>query len=182
MKKNIPNILTCFRIVLSIILLLFFHQINIIFLTIFSVAAITDLLDGTLARKYNVCSLLGSILDTLGDVLLYSNIFKLIIISNLLSPSTYIYLIIIFIISFISPLIAYFKFKKFYFIHSLSSKIAGLTIFIIPYSIFFNFSSIYIPIVILLFSLSSFENIIMQILLNEPDSDAKSIYHIIKGI
>lgn len=180
MKKYIPNILTSFRIFLSILLLIFFNEINYLFLMIFTIGAFTDLIDGILARKYHACSITGSVLDTIGDILLYSNIIKIILMYRLLSLSMFNLIILIFIISLLSPLISFIKFKKIYFIHSISSKIVGFLIFLIPYTIIFNISNYYLYFVILLFSFSIIENVIMQLLLNKPNSDAKTIFHIIK--
>ncbi|MFV0250057.1 MAG: CDP-alcohol phosphatidyltransferase family protein [Bacilli bacterium] len=73
MKKNdykrlIPNILTISRIVITpfIIILGILGQINIVIVLVI-IAAITDLIDGNLARYWNVTSLKGAKLDTIAD-------------------------------------------------------------------------------------------------------------------
>lgn len=69
-KSYIPCILTTLRIVLTPIIMIcgIFKHINIvIILTI--IAAITDFLDGRLARKWNVTSLFGAKLDAVADKL-----------------------------------------------------------------------------------------------------------------
>lgn len=71
---NIPNILTIFRIILvPVYLKVFFSNIKnryILALLIFILAGITDFLDGYIARKYNLVSKLGKILDPLADKLM----------------------------------------------------------------------------------------------------------------
>lgn len=70
MKKNIPNILTILRIILtilsSILLLNNYYTIAIIFLIF---GALTDFLDGYFARKFKAASILGAKLDQLSDKL-----------------------------------------------------------------------------------------------------------------
>lgn len=68
--KKIPNYLTISRIVLiPIIIILFLLKSYklVIFLTI--IGSLTDLLDGKIARHYNVTTKLGANLDTIADKL-----------------------------------------------------------------------------------------------------------------
>lgn len=67
-KKYIPNYLTLARIVLTPFIVVFsLLQLYIPGLLIFSIAAITDLLDGKLSRKWHVQSKEGALLDTIAD-------------------------------------------------------------------------------------------------------------------
>ena len=67
-KKNIPNILTIARIVLTFIIVILGitnHIYTAIILTI--IAALTDLFDGLIARKYNLETTIGAKLDAVAD-------------------------------------------------------------------------------------------------------------------
>ena len=73
---NLPNKLTCFRVVL-IPFFVFFMMApffegygNYIALVIFIVASLTDLLDGKIARKYHLVTNFGKFMDPLADKLL----------------------------------------------------------------------------------------------------------------
>ena len=67
-KENIPNILTIIRFIL--IPFIFTSVVNEDFLAtivIFTISAITDMLDGYIARKYNYITDIGKLIDPLAD-------------------------------------------------------------------------------------------------------------------
>lgn len=87
-KMNLPNKLTIFRMIMIVpfvILLLGNHQrwgwfealfggileyVDYIALAIFIIASLTDLIDGKIARKYNLVTNFGKFMDPLADKLL----------------------------------------------------------------------------------------------------------------
>lgn len=89
-KMNLPNKLTMFRVVLIlpfVVLLLgeasgwgwyqavfggIIEYVDFIALAIFIIASLTDLLDGKIARKYNLVTNFGKFMDPLADKLLVS--------------------------------------------------------------------------------------------------------------
>ena len=74
--KNLPNALTLLRIflvpILVVVLLTKFTGREYVGLAIFLLAAITDFLDGWIARRYNEVTRLGMLLDPIADKLLVS--------------------------------------------------------------------------------------------------------------
>ncbi|NDL66626.1 CDP-diacylglycerol--glycerol-3-phosphate 3-phosphatidyltransferase [Anaerotalea alkaliphila] len=72
--KHIPNILTVFRLLLvPVFALVFFSDMpNARFhaLGIFILAGVTDVLDGQIARRFNLVSVVGTVLDPLADKLM----------------------------------------------------------------------------------------------------------------
>lgn len=69
-KENIPNILTIIRFIL--IPFIFISVVKNQYLTalvIFTISALTDILDGFIARKFNYISNFGKLMDPLADKL-----------------------------------------------------------------------------------------------------------------
>ena len=64
--KHIANIITGSRIVFSIALL-FFPPLSSAFYVLYAAAGLTDMIDGTVARKTNTVSSFGAKLDTIAD-------------------------------------------------------------------------------------------------------------------
>ena len=84
MLKHIPNILTLGRLVLTVLFLIMllyspYIQDNSFFLDIafiiFVVAGLTDLVDGAIARRLNVASKFGRMMDPLADKVLVCGAF-----------------------------------------------------------------------------------------------------------
>jgi len=71
MMHRIPNALTMFRVILIPFYVLFYYLpfdlSNFVAALIFVIACLTDLLDGYLARKWQVCSRFGAFLDPVAD-------------------------------------------------------------------------------------------------------------------
>nr|VFJ92169.1 MAG: CDP-diacylglycerol--glycerol-3-phosphate 3-phosphatidyltransferase [Candidatus Kentron sp. H]VFJ93126.1 MAG: CDP-diacylglycerol--glycerol-3-phosphate 3-phosphatidyltransferase [Candidatus Kentron sp. H]VFJ99985.1 MAG: CDP-diacylglycerol--glycerol-3-phosphate 3-phosphatidyltransferase [Candidatus Kentron sp. H] len=71
---NVPNILTLFRIILIPAFVLFFYfpfsWKHLLTAAIFGIAALTDWLDGYLARRLNQTSAFGAFLDPVADKLM----------------------------------------------------------------------------------------------------------------
>lgn len=72
--KELPNQLTMFRIAVAPIILFLYpmgiHSLKILCAVLFTLACITDILDGYIARTYQVESKLGALIDPLADKIL----------------------------------------------------------------------------------------------------------------
>lgn len=68
--KHVPNIITLSRVLLSLTLLLLYDRPWLFFM-VYLIAGMSDMLDGYLARVYDVQSTLGATLDTIADLCLF---------------------------------------------------------------------------------------------------------------
>ncbi len=92
MRLTLPTILTLFRIVLLPVIVVVFYLpeyhpasarwSNIAAAGIFTAAAITDWLDGWIARRFNMTSAFGAFLDPVADKLMVATALLLLVQQN----------------------------------------------------------------------------------------------------
>jgi len=159
MKKNIPNIITVLRIVLSITLL-FFQITSLIFVLIYLLCGISDILDGYLARKLNVTSKLGSKLDSLADfifVLVCVNKYYLTYFPRWLIPCA-IFILVMKLINYVVNLI---KNKSIVLDnHSFLNRLTGVILFFAPLSLWFYMTQYYMNVVLVLAFIASVDEFV----------------------
>lgn len=81
---NLPNKLTLSRIIMIPFIMLFylvpmFPYCKVVALVLFLLASFTDMLDGKIARKYNLITNFGKFLDPIADKLLTSTVLFMIV-------------------------------------------------------------------------------------------------------
>lgn len=132
--KNLPNYITVFRIIASIPLLLF-PAMTLPFYVFYTIIAISDALDGYIARKYHLESKLGAKLDSIADLLFWAVVLMKIIpeIWCQFKKLEYAMMIIIFSARFISYTFAFIKFHAFPSLHTFLNKLTGIALFIAMY-------------------------------------------------
>lgn len=178
--KNLANILTTTRIFLALVLLIFFGEISVPFLIIYGIAELTDMVDGTVARRTGTCSRRGAMLDTTADVLLKASLFKIVLSMRLLTKKLIIWLTAALGIGALSALVAFIRHHELYFVHAISTKLLGGLIAGVPFAIELGFSEGYIIALLVILTLSMLEILAISIIQREPDADARSLYHAIK--
>lgn len=125
------NTITAVRIVCSIALLVF-PAFSPAFYTLYIVAGISDILDGTVARKTGTISAFGSKLDTVADfVMVLCCLIKLIPILHI--PAwLIIWIIVIAAIKAINLISWYALRKELIALHTVMNKATGLLLFVLP--------------------------------------------------
>lgn len=83
---NLPNKLTMLRIILvPVFILLFLFDFKISAMLIFVIASITDMFDGYIARKYDLITDFGKLMDPIADKLLTTAAFCALVDANLMN-------------------------------------------------------------------------------------------------
>ena len=136
MKKHLANLITSLRIVFSV-MLLFLKPLSLPFLILYIAAGITDMIDGTVARKNGNVSEFGSKLDTVADlVLVVVCLIKLIPVIHL--PSwLIIWIVVIAVIKAANMISGYVIRKDIVALHTVMNKVTGLFLFLLPMTLSF---------------------------------------------
>ena len=125
------NIITGVRMLCGIALL-FFPVFSPSFYALYIVAGVSDVIDGTVARKTETVSEFGSKLDTAADfVLVAVCLIKLIPVLDI--PSwLFIWISIVALIKTINVISGYVLHKEFVAVHTVMNKVTGILLFILP--------------------------------------------------
>ena len=136
MKKQIANIVTSCRILLSIILLLC-PIFSVGFYGIYLLCGFTDMVDGTIARKTNSVSEFGARLDTTSDFLFFAvTLIKLLPVIHI-PKWIWVWIVVIAIIKICNVILGFIYTKKLISLHTVMNKITGLLLFLLPLTLYF---------------------------------------------
>ena len=136
MKKYIANIITGSRVAFSLPLL-FISLSSVWFYILYLFCGLSDMLDGTIARKTNTVSSIGSKLDTIADfVFMAVCAVKLLSVINI-SIWMWIWIVIIAIIKTANIVLGFVCRKEFVALHTVLNKATGLLLFLLPFTLLF---------------------------------------------
>ena len=146
MKKHIANIITGSRIVLTMPLLLI-PLTSAWFCVIYLLCGLSDMIDGTVARRTNSASEFGAGLDTVSDFV-FMTVALIKFLSHLHIPVwLWIWIGIIAMIKLGNVVLGFVRTKKLISPHTLLNKITGLLLFLLPATISFIDLTYTLPIV-----------------------------------
>ena len=192
MKKNthkqawyVINGITLYRIIAApILLVLLFTKQYEIFKWLLAVSFFTDLIDGYLARKFKVTSILGTKLDSIGDDLtVLVGLIALFIMKLEFIKQHMIVLIILLVLFLVQTSYAFIRYKKMTNFHTYLAKTAALLQGVFLILAFFTQE----PSLILFYAativtmLELIEEIILIRLLPEWQANVKGIYWVLKN-
>ena len=144
--KHIANIITDSRIVFSIALL-FFPPLSSAFFVLYAAAGLTDMIDGTVARKTNTVSSFGAKLDTIADFIFVAVCsIKLLPILDI-PVWLWIWIAVIALIKAINIISCYVTQKKWIAPHTVMNKVTGALCFLLPLTLSFidlKYSAIFV--------------------------------------
>ena len=128
---NLANIITTVRIVCSVVLL-FCPALSFTFYVLYIIAGLTDMIDGTVARKTNSASEFDSKLDSVADfVFVVVCLIKLFPVLDIASW-IYVWTFIILLIKVSNVISGYVIKKKFVALYTIMNKVTGILLFILP--------------------------------------------------
>ena len=130
------NIITSCRIVCSAVLL-FFPTFSPAFYVLYCLAGLTDMIDGTVARKTGTVSEFGSKLDTAADIV-FTAVCLIKILPDLeISVWLWIWIAAIAGIKVINVIAGFIVQKRFAAQHTVLNKITGAVLFVLPLTLSF---------------------------------------------
>lgn len=131
MKRYIANIITGSRIIFSLPLL-FIPLSSAWFYVFYLFCGLTDIIDGTIARKTGAVSQFGARLDTLADfVFMFVCSIKILPLMEL-PIWLWCWIVIIALIKMFNIALVFIRKKKLISIHSVLNKITGFALFLLP--------------------------------------------------
>jgi len=170
----LPNILTTSRLIIAP-LLLFLQPMSGWFWLLYSYCFLSDLVDGLLARRMNLTSEVGALLDSFADVSFFLAVFLSFLPQLLAAHTLWVWLLVIAMIRFVSYLIGYVKYRSFSSLHTWLNKAVGFLLCIFPLLLIMFHEKIVILILGIIATISALEELLITILSKNLDRNQKSI-------
>ncbi len=175
-NKNLPNVISAARIVGTVCLLIM-EPLTPLFLVIYSLTGISDVLDGAIARRYGTSSELGAKLDSIADLLFYTliliRIFPIMWVT--LPKKIWIMVAAILAVRGLSYATAARKYHRFAAMHTYMNKATGLMVFGVPYAISSPIAIPYCWGVCIVAMAASLEELIIHLTSQEYDPNKKTL-------
>ncbi len=147
--KQIPNVLSISRILISIGLFFFFDNFAL-FMFFYLLAGLTDMLDGYVARKFNGKSTLGAKLDSIVDLFFYTMLIAYLVTEHKEMLKPYLVLIILVLLfRFINIIFGFIKYKRLIMIHTIANNLTGFFIFLLPILIWFERKELFVAMLVI---------------------------------
>jgi cardiolipin synthase len=180
----IVNGITWYRIIAApILLVLIFTKQFDIFKWLLALSFFTDLIDGYLARKYKVVSIMGARLDSIGDDLtVFAAIIGLFVFESEFVRKEFWILITLLLLFVVQTIFALVRYKKISSFHTYLAKSAAILqgiffilIFLLPEPLYFLF---YVAAVVT--GIELLEEIILVALLPQWEANVKGLFWVLK--
>ena len=130
-SQVMANLITGFRVLISIALL-FCPVFSLEFYTLYLIAGVSDMIDGTIARRTNTVSGFGARFDTAADF-----VFVVVCLIKLLPVVSmpiwlWVWIVMIALTKIVNIISGYIVQKKLVAVHSVMNKVTGVLLFILP--------------------------------------------------
>lgn len=173
----VPNTISGLRII-GTACLLFLEPMSDAFYIIYTLSAISDVLDGWVARTTHTTSELGSKLDSAADLLLYAvmiiRVFP--VLWKRLAVWIWYVLGAALAVRVASYLYVGVKYRRFSAMHTYGNKVTSLLTFLVPYFLLLENATAACSLVVFAALLSSGEELAIHLVCKEYDPSIKSIW------
>lgn len=177
---NIANILTSMRI-LGAIIMLFIKPLNPLFFVIYTIAGITDALDGFVARKMNTANEFGAKLDSVADLSFYAvMLIKILPIPiEKLPEIIWIFVALALLLRLGAYIVAAIKYHKFASLHTWLNKTTTILLFAVPYLLPTVIAIPYCWVCCIVGGLASLEELFLHIVVKKYNTKIKSVLNLL---
>ena len=133
MKRYAANIITGSRIIFSILMLMF-PTFSFWFYAMYLAGGITDMIDGTVARKTDSASAFGSHFDTAAEIGFLSSALIKILPAIDVPKWSFAWIFVIAVIKIVNITLGFIRNKRFFAEHTIMNKITGFLLFLLPWT------------------------------------------------
>lgn len=177
MKKHLANIVTLSRVV-GAVALFCMNSISQAFLAVYVFCGFTDLIDGPIARKMNSSSELGATLDTVGDVLTYLALTKILVKQKAVPLWILIWIISAGILFGGCAMVSKKRFDKLYLPHTYLGKIFGGSVFVLPIMMQFMPGKVWMAVICSIATVHAAELFYVQLKSSSAKPFVPSAFHV----
>ena len=156
MKKQIANIITSCRL-LGSIGLLFCPVYSACFYGLYIFCGLTDMVDGTVARKTGTASSFGARLDTVADFLLMIASFAKILPVIRIPVWIWVWAAVIAVVKLVNLVWGSTQMKQMPSLHTIANKATGLCLFLLPLTISFVELRYTVPVVCIIATIAAIQ-------------------------
>lgn len=176
-KWNTADTVTSVRIAASAILV-FLTPISPAFLAVYTLAGVTDALDGWLARRAGTVSDFGARLDSIADLIFYGAVLiRLVPILRQAMPKEIWYVAAsVLLLRLAAYCTAAVKYRRFASLHTYMNKLTGAAVFLLPYILVFSTGVVYGWIICALGCAASSEELAIHLCREKYCADIKTIF------
>lgn len=180
--SQIPNFITSLRILGTFVLIFTPYEKLALFLTVYTLTGISDILDGFIARKMGTVSEFGARLDSIADIFFYAVMLLRLMPTLLVKITAFIWcwVALVFALRIASYVVAAVKYHKFATLHTYMNKLTGAAVFTAPYIMHFDFYLTVCALICFVGTISSAEELIIHLISKKYDPNKRTLLHFVK--
>lgn len=175
---TVSNGITTLRIIGSVALV-FLGYTSPLFIVIYTLTGLTDVLDGWIARLTGTAGKFGATLDSIADLLFYTvMLVKLLpVLLKTLPVEIWYGVTVVLLIRLSAYTTTAIKYHCFASLHTILNKLTGGAVFLMPYAVFLSWERVYGWIVVAIAFIASSEELIIHLSRKSYCANVKTIFN-----